>query len=177
MLIRELTKQECLDVLARTNLGRLACTQGLQPYVVPFHFAYRDNRLYSFSMPGQKIDWMRANPLVCVEAELAKHEQWTTVVVFGRYEELPDTPEMQGERALAFDLLQQRAAWWEPGSLKISQAGATPALEPVFFSIDLMQITGRCASPDPGTTDTTATAAASAGGSWLHELSRRFQGR
>ena len=40
MLIQELTRQASLDLLARTRLGRLACTQGAQPYVVPVYFAY-----------------------------------------------------------------------------------------------------------------------------------------
>jgi hypothetical protein len=71
----------------------------MQPYIVPIYHAYRDHCIYSFSEPGQKIDWMRANPLVCVEADQMRREQWTTVVVFGRYEELCDTPEFRSERS------------------------------------------------------------------------------
>ena len=88
MLIEELTRQASLDLLAGTRLGRLACARGPQPYVVPFYFAYHHNCLYSFSTVGQKIEWMRANPLVCVEADqvVSPHE-WVSVIVFGRYEE------------------------------------------------------------------------------------------
>ena len=68
-LIQELTRQASLDLLARTRLGRLACTQGNQPYIVPLYFAYKDECLYGFSTTGQKIEWMRANPLVCIEAD------------------------------------------------------------------------------------------------------------
>jgi nitroimidazol reductase NimA-like FMN-containing flavoprotein (pyridoxamine 5'-phosphate oxidase superfamily) len=155
MLIQELTRQESLEVLARTHLGRLACARGMQPYVVPIHFAYQDYWLYGFSMPGQKIDWMRANPLVCVEADQMRREQWTTVVVFGRYEELCDTPEFRSTRSLAFNLLRQRAMWWEPGSEKIH--GGTPAAVPVFYRIKVEQITGRRAASEqavPGTKQT-----------------------
>jgi nitroimidazol reductase NimA-like FMN-containing flavoprotein (pyridoxamine 5'-phosphate oxidase superfamily) len=63
MRIQELTRLESLEVLARTHLGRLACARGMQPYIVPIYFAYQDYWLYSFSVLGQKIDWMRANPL------------------------------------------------------------------------------------------------------------------
>ncbi len=162
MLIHELTRQASLDVLARTHLGRLACAQGMQPYVVPFHFAYQDYRLYSFSMPGQKIDWMRANPLVCVEADQLRREQWTTIVVFGRYEELSDTAEMRSERAFALELLQQRAEWWEPGYVKIMHDGAPPAPVPIFYRINVVQITGRRATPAPGAPDTRRPTAGSA---------------
>lgn len=63
MLIEELSRQESLDLLARTRLGRLACTQGSQPYIVPVYFAYADHSLYGFATVGKKIEWMRANPL------------------------------------------------------------------------------------------------------------------
>ena len=52
MLIQELTRQASLDLLARAHLGRLACAQETQPYVVPFYFAYENNCLYSFSTVG-----------------------------------------------------------------------------------------------------------------------------
>ena len=55
MLIQDLTRQAILELLARTRLGRLACTQGAQPYVVPVHFAYDDNALYGFATVGQLL--------------------------------------------------------------------------------------------------------------------------
>src|ERR1700693_6583620 len=152
MLIQELTRKESLEVLARTHLGRLACARGMQPYVVPIHFAYQNFWLYSFSVLGQKIDWMRANPLVCVEADQMRREQWTTVVVFGRYEELCDTPEFRSTRSLAFNLLQQRAMWWDPGSAKKMHGGA-PAAFPVFYRLKLEQITGRSGAIEQAVTD------------------------
>ncbi len=153
MLIQELTRQESLKVLARTHLGRLACARGMQPYIVPIYFAYQDYWLYSFSVLGQKIDWMRTNPLVCVEADQMRREEWTTVVVFGRYEELSDTSKFQSERTLAFNLLQQRAMWWEHGGSKKMPAGA-PAAVPVFYRIKIEQITGRRAASEPAVPDT-----------------------
>jgi uncharacterized protein len=54
VLIEELSRQAYLDLLARARLGRLACAQGSQPYVVPFYFAYHHNYLYSFSTVGKK---------------------------------------------------------------------------------------------------------------------------
>ena len=65
-----------------------------QPYVVPIYFAYEPDRLYGFSTVGQKVEWMRDNPLVCVEAdEVRAHNEWASVVVLGRYEELSDRPD------------------------------------------------------------------------------------
>jgi nitroimidazol reductase NimA-like FMN-containing flavoprotein (pyridoxamine 5'-phosphate oxidase superfamily) len=70
MFIKELETSECFEILAEKRLGRLACAFENQPYIVPFHFVYDEQKsLYAFSTLGQKIEWMRANPLVCVEAD------------------------------------------------------------------------------------------------------------
>jgi hypothetical protein len=148
MIITELTRQESLDLLARAHLGRIACARENQPYVVPFFFAFGDHFLYRFATVGQRIEWMRANPLVCVEAdEIVTPEHWMTVIVFGRYQELPDTPEFHSERAVAHDRLQARADWWEPGYAETVLSGARRLLEPVYYRIHISEITGHRASP------------------------------
>ena len=156
MLIEEMTAQASLDLLAGARLGRLACAHGSQPYVVPFYFAYHGNYLYSFSTVGQKIAWMRANPLVCVEVdEVTSPHEWESVVIFGRYEELPDTPESQPERQFAWKLLQRYAMWWEPGYVKTILHGRERLPEPIFHRIYIVRITGHrailepAAPPDP----------------------------
>ena len=66
---------------------------------VPIHVDLDGECLYGYATLGQKIVWMRENPLVCLEVdELTAHGQWASVVVFGRYEELPPTPEFEGSR-------------------------------------------------------------------------------
>ena len=181
MLIQELTRQESLDLLARTRLGRLACAQGAQPYVVPFYFAYDSGYLYSFSTVGQKVEWMRANPLVCVEAaEMVSPERWVSVIVFGRYEELPDTPEWQSTRRLAHTLLKRNAVWWEPAYVKTTLHGTQRPLVPVFYRIHSLQITGHRATPAPVTpTETGRSMTDSGEAGWrqhlLQQVRRRFK--
>jgi nitroimidazol reductase NimA-like FMN-containing flavoprotein (pyridoxamine 5'-phosphate oxidase superfamily) len=148
MLIEELPRQACIELLTRTRLGRLACAQGQQPYVTPVFFAYHSETLYSFSTVGQKIAWMRANPLVCVEAdEVESPQQWWCVIVLGRFEELPATPEFQAERRLAHSLLQQRPIWWEPGYARTSLHGRERPLDLVYFRIRMSHISGHRAHP------------------------------
>jgi nitroimidazol reductase NimA-like FMN-containing flavoprotein (pyridoxamine 5'-phosphate oxidase superfamily) len=143
MMITELTEGESIELLSRAHLGRLACTQDLQPYVTPFYFVYDNHCLYSFSTIGQKVQWMRVNPLVSVQTdEIVSEEQWESVVASGRYEELPDTPDWAVERATASALFQRKAVWWEPGIAKTTlKSGERPML-PVVFRIHLTRITG-----------------------------------
>ena len=95
MVIREMTRQECLQVLAESRLARLACSNENQPYVVPVYLSYYEATgcLYGFTTLGQKVDWMRANPLVCVEVdEMTDHDNWVSVIAMGRFEELEQIP-------------------------------------------------------------------------------------
>jgi nitroimidazol reductase NimA-like FMN-containing flavoprotein (pyridoxamine 5'-phosphate oxidase superfamily) len=147
MVITELTRPACLELLTRAHLGRLACAQGNQPYVVPFYFVYYNDCLYSFSTVGQKIEWMRANPLVCAQTdEIVDQEQWKSVVAFGRYEEIPDTPQWAIERGTATALLEKTAVWWEPGSAKTILKSGERSQVTVLFRIQLTHITGHVAS-------------------------------
>jgi hypothetical protein len=113
------------------------------------YFAYADHWLYSFTTVGQKIEWMRANPLVCIEVdEVASPQQWVSVIASGRYEEMPDTPEWQSIRAFAHNLLKQSGIWWEPAYVKTILGGAPRPLVPVFYRIHIAQTTGHRATPE-----------------------------
>jgi nitroimidazol reductase NimA-like FMN-containing flavoprotein (pyridoxamine 5'-phosphate oxidase superfamily) len=148
MLIKEMNQQECAELLARAHLASLACCQGNRPYVAPCYLSYSGDYLYGFSTVGQKIEWMRVNPQVCVEAdEVVSQEEWASVIVAGHYEELPDTPEYQSARASAHDVLQKRGLWWEPGYVKTILHGAERPLSPVFYRIRITDITGHRATP------------------------------
>lgn len=143
-----MTQQARADLLTRARLGRLGCSQANQPYVVPCYFAYSDNYLYSFTTLGRKIECMRANPLVCVEVdEVVSPEEWSSVIVFGRYEELPDTPDYKRERAVAHDVLQSKGPWWEPGYVKTLLHRTERPLVPVFYRIRISDVTGHRATP------------------------------
>lgn len=140
-----------MDLPVRTRLGRLACAKESQPYITPFYYAYYEGYIYSFSTVGQKIEWMRANPLVCVEAdEIRSPQQWSNAIVFGRYEELPNSPERLSTREMVANLLRQRQIWWEPGFAKTIIHGAARPLVPVFYRIFVEQITGHKASLELG---------------------------
>jgi hypothetical protein len=149
MQIQEMTRDECQAMLAGTRLGRLACVRDQEPYIVPIYFAYSNPYLYGFTGPGQKIEWMRANPQVCVEVDdVMNPRQWVSVVVFGRFEELPDTPEWGSERFCAHGLLQSQAGWWQPGAARSTQRDSAQPFAPIFYRIMIDRMTGRRASLD-----------------------------
>lgn len=149
MVIQEMTLEECRNALAEAGVARLACESGGQPYVVPVYLACDGKCLYGFSTLGQKIERMRANPLVCVETdEFKSQNHWMSVVVFGRYEELPDTPEYKAVRLHALELLQERPMWWEPAYVVGAHRDRANPLTPIFYRIHLDRMTGHRVSPD-----------------------------
>lgn len=144
MLIQEMTIEQCWEALRTAGFGRLGCTSDNQPYVVPFYFSVEARNVYSFSLPGQKLDWMRTNPRVCVEIDqVASRNDWTSVIATGRYEELPDTQEYRNERAHAHELLlQNHTMWWQPGAIRVTGSGRERGFVPVFYRIDIENVTG-----------------------------------
>lgn len=147
VIIHELTRQECIDVLQRIHVGRLACARHAQPYIVPisFYFDSFATCLYSFSTVGQKIHWMRDNPKVCVEVdEVVDRFTWTSVVLGGLYEELRDVNDAARARARALKLLQERAEWWLPGIARLSTGSERDT--PVVYRIQIATMSGRRAA-------------------------------
>lgn len=175
MVIRQLSQAECLAALVHARVGRLGCASDGQPYVVPIYFALDPSAegepcLYGFTTLGQKIRWMRANPRVCVEwDEIEAYDRWASVIVIGRYEELPnpaadpqaraptrattapDDWRLEQDRHRAQDLLQQHVTWWQVGYAAFAARDhADPAepFKPVYYRIRIDRVTGYRASPD-----------------------------
>jgi hypothetical protein len=146
MPVQEMTRAECEALLADRRLARLACSSGDQPYVVPIFYVVEGIYLYSFTMPGKKLQMMRENPRVCVLVEeFSEGKKWRSVVIDGRYEELIDV----GAKDHAWSLLQRHVNWWEPG-------GSGPLRQPVsghsshvFYRILIDSISGRRSTGGP----------------------------
>ena len=181
MLVDEMSRDECLRELADAPVARLACAAENRPYVVPVYLAYfkaadGDDLLYGFTTMGQKVEWMRANPRVCVEVDrVSSPTQWVSVVASGQFEEIPNVHEQvvgraparnslvgrrrsraaawepANEQLLAHKLLEARAMWWEPASTVrtgIENSERPHDVLPVFYKIRLTQVTGYRAQPE-----------------------------
>ena len=148
MRILELSTAQCVEILSRAHLGHLGCAHDNQPYVVPIHFSFDADRhcVYAFSTIGQKVEWMRENPKVCLAIDdIADKDHWTTVVVMGRYQEIHNVPEEADARRRAERLFHERREWWLPAAGQL-QSGERH--EMVVYRIHIDSVTGRRASRD-----------------------------
>jgi hypothetical protein len=144
MIVREMREGDCYAMIKSGTIARLACARDGQPYLVPIQYAYALNRLFSFSLPGRKIEIMRQNPKVCLEIEeFSDRQHWRCVLVEGVYHELAS----EQDRQQAWQALQGRIDWWEPGALKPGPQQLTDERSHLFYEIVVNGLTGRQSSP------------------------------
>lgn len=148
MRIVSIDRKECIELLNRVSVGRLACALDNQPYVVPVSFAYDADCLYVFSTLGQKIKWMRQNPKVCLQAdEMGSRSNWTSVVVNGSYLELNE-PQFTAEKERAREKLSQSSSWWSMPLVQRREQTSGLNILPVFFRIDIESMSGLKGIPE-----------------------------
>lgn len=105
---RELSREEIEEFLLGRRIARLGCHAGGETYVVPLIVAYADGAVVAVTTEGRKIEMLRENPRVCVEADEYDTDgrgSWRSVIAQGTYEELTGD---EVEPALA--LLRERFA-------------------------------------------------------------------
>jgi uncharacterized protein len=153
MFIHEMSVDECHSALRKATIGRLGCALNNQPYVVPVNFAFDGTYLYGFTTLGQKVEWLRSNPLVCFEVdEITGQNDWMSIILFGSYQELPDKVEYAEARMKAYAVLQKRAVWWEPAYISQQHRDQPHSLTPIFYRIHIYKITGQRATPEESET-------------------------
>ena len=174
MFIHEMNEFECRQALQQATFGRLACARDNQPYVVPINFVFQCDHIYAFTTLGQKIEWMRANPRVCLEIDdRVGQDHWQSIIIFGQYEELPDLPEYEVARTKALELLQKHAMWWQPASVGAAHRDVPHSEEPIFYRIRIERMTGRRATPDLRETATQGEES-KVGDGWWSEILRHI---
>ena len=61
-----------IAIIKKATVCRLGMVNGAKPYIVPLSFGYQDNVLYFHgALKGQKIDFIKENPNVCFEFDIA----------------------------------------------------------------------------------------------------------
>jgi uncharacterized protein len=61
------SRKEMEKILTEEHLGYLGLSKDGMPYVVPITFGYVDGKiLFHCSLEGKKLDYIRANPRVCL---------------------------------------------------------------------------------------------------------------
>jgi nitroimidazol reductase NimA-like FMN-containing flavoprotein (pyridoxamine 5'-phosphate oxidase superfamily) len=144
-MIEELTPDEIEEFLDQQVIGRVGCHVDGLTYVVPVIFAWSDGSAYVYTVEGQKVRMMRANPDVCFEVdEYRAGGSWRSVIIEGQYEELAGE-----DAAETLRLLSGRFAGRTSSASGRSEGERGPerprgeGRSPVAFRIKAGEVTGR----------------------------------
>lgn len=142
---RDLAEPECLELLARNSVGRLAFAFHDRVHIVPIHYVYDDRRLFGRTSSGDKLVTLRHSPWVAFEVdEVAGTFDWRSVVVQGTFYRLPEdgSPVERHARRHAIELLRR--------IVPLTATRADPvAFRDVIFEIVVDTVTGRAATTGP----------------------------
>ncbi len=135
--MRELLEEEARALLSSCRIGRLGCVDNGEPYVVPINYVFEDGAIYSHSLPGRKIELLRAHLRACLQVDEIENDlKWRSVIAYGNFEEIrapSDRRSILGKLLARFPLLT-------PVESMIVQDAAAP--DSVVFRIIVDRITG-----------------------------------
>jgi len=136
-MTRMLDETEALNFIAAGKIGRLGCVDNGEPYVVPINYVFQDMSIYSHSMPGRKIDVLRAHPRACLQVdEIQDDLNWRSVIAFGNFEEI----RVPSDRRSILGKLLSRFPLLTPVESLMAQDAAAP--DSIVFRIIVDRITG-----------------------------------
>jgi nitroimidazol reductase NimA-like FMN-containing flavoprotein (pyridoxamine 5'-phosphate oxidase superfamily) len=132
-----LSEVEALDFIKGGKVGRLGCVDKDEPYVVPINYLVEKGSIYSHSLPGRKIDAMRAHPRVCLQVDQIDDDfHWRSAIAFGNFEEIRVPSD---RRAVLGKLLARFPLLTPVESVMAEDAGAPDS---IVFRVIVDRITG-----------------------------------
>ena len=145
-MLGELNDTQIKNVLSSQVIGRLACTDGKQPYIIPVTYTYDGRYIYGQAIEGMKLKMLRKNPKICFEVDMITNmANWQSVLVFGKFEELKNN-EAKKARELLFDRvfpLMTSSTVHPFGHETESKVNNQNRIKPVMYRIKISKITGR----------------------------------
>ena len=96
-MIEELSPEESQKLLSEQCVARLGCVlKGGEPYVVPVNYLLKDGFILIHSLPGLKVEALRAKPKACIQVDdIESFFKWRSVIGFGEFEEITDAVERE----------------------------------------------------------------------------------
>ncbi|MEJ8818336.1 pyridoxamine 5'-phosphate oxidase family protein [Lacibacter sp. H407] len=145
-MLGQLNEQQMNNLLASQVVGRLACTDSTQPYLVPVTYAFDGTYIYGQTNEGMKLNLLRNNPNVCFEVDaMTNMANWQSVIVKGTFEELTDEDAENARTILknrVFPMMTSATIDGEQHEVE-SELDDSNRLKRVMYRISIAQKTGR----------------------------------
>ena len=135
--MKTLLEEEARALLSACKIGRLGCVDNGEPYVVPINYVFEDGSIYSQSLPGRKIEALRAHPRACLQVDEIENDfDWRSTIAYGDFEEI----RVPSDRRSILSKLLARFPLLTPVASVMSQDASPP--DTVVFRIRIDRITG-----------------------------------
>lgn len=145
-MLGELNETQINSILTSQMVGRLACTNGKQPYIVPVTYTYDGNYIYGQTNVGTKLKILRKNPNVCFEVDMMTDmRNWKSVIVYGKFEELKNAAAVKA-RDILFDRvfpLMTSSTIHSFGHGEEGKVDDSTRVKHVMYRIKIKKVTGR----------------------------------
>jgi uncharacterized protein len=145
-MLGQLNDTQINNVLSSQVVGRLACTDGKQPYIVPVTYTYDGNYIYGQTNEGTKLKMLRKNPNVCFEADMMTDmRNWQSVIVMGKFEELKNNAAKKAREILfgrVFSLMTSSTIHTHEHEAK-GEVDDSTRVKHVMYRIKIKKVTGR----------------------------------
>ena len=128
-------------------VGRIACTEGKVPYIVPVTYIFDGKAIIGQSKKGKKLDIMRKNPNVSFEVDTMQNmANWQSVIITGIFHELEGEEATEARDYLFNNLwpfLTSSTIHPHEHASSPSSVDDSNRIKPVMFKIVIDKKTGR----------------------------------
>lgn len=145
-MLGELSNDQINNLLSSHVVGRLACTDGEKPYIVPVTYTYDGEYIYGQTNMGKKLKILRKNPNVCFEVDqMTDMQNWQSVIIYGEFEELKKKNIEKGREILFGNIFSMETS----STVHAHEHEVTSTIEEhdwvkyVMYRIKIKKITGR----------------------------------
>ena len=139
--VRELERAECVEILERNRVGRVAFSHRDRVDIEPIHYVLESDWLYLRTSKGSKLAVLQKNPWVAFEVdEFEQLFSWRSVVVHGKVEFVSADSSGVETHEHAIEALRGLI----PGTLSEDDP---VSFRNVVLRIHLTEVTGREAEP------------------------------
>jgi len=145
-MLGQLNDTQIQNILSSQAVGRLACTDGKQPYIVPVTYTYDGKYIYGQTNEGTKLKMLRKNPNVCFEVDMMMDmRNWQSVIVYGKFEELKNEQAKKARDILfgrVFSLMTSSTIHAHEHEV-IEELDDSNRVKYVMYRIKIRKVTGR----------------------------------
>ncbi len=137
--MEELSRDRAVELLTSEAVAHVATAAGGEPYVTPISFVVLGDELLFRTTSGRRLDALKANPRVCIEASRTDEDgSWESVLVWGDAR-IVDDPYREADVVAAL-----LAKYHQASEGLFSTGGGRPFdPKPVVVAVPLSEVSGR----------------------------------